>query len=158
MQGTTISRVALAHWTRIKRLELQSAPASTSSLSPAQLERKALVFLITADWLQAEARAEGIDLPSSGVEATYRHLVNGPSGQSFASGLRSRGIARADELLVLTLQELSNKLRAKVGAGHDRLKAFVAAFRHRWKQRTSCRPGYIVPECRNGPALPSSPN
>ena len=203
VQGTTISLADVAHWTRIKRLELQNSRASASPSRSAQPETKALVFLITADWLQEESRAHGIKLPSPEVEVTYRHLLNGPSGQSFASSLRSRGMSRSDELLVLRLQELSNKLEAKVGEDHysvsaaqiaayysahasefrgrghprqtvaaatpairrtlleaqrkRRVAAFAAAFRQRWKQRTSCRSGYVVPECRNGPALSSLP-
>ena len=36
--------------------------------------------------------------------------------------------------------------------------AFAAAYRQRWKQRTSCQPAFIVAECRNGPPLPASPS
>jgi hypothetical protein len=197
VQGTAISRAALSHWTRIKRAELQRSPGSKASSA----QKKALAFLITADWLQAESRAQGIQIPSSDVEATYRRLVSGAAGHSFASSLRDRGLSRSDELLLLRLQGLSSKLQAKVAAGsrsvsatqiaayysahrsefrgrrhmrslsavraairstlveagrRRRVATFAAAFRKRWKQRTICRRGYIVPECRNGPALSSS--
>jgi hypothetical protein len=159
VQGTPISRVALAHWTQIKRLELKSFRRPSSTPSSAELQHRALVFLITADWLQGEARARGVEVSSSEVDTTYHELLSGPAGPSFARGLRSRGISPADELLLLRLQQLSNKLEAKIAAGHDgavaaqQAAAFAAAYRQRWKLRTSCRPGYIVAECRNGPPL-----
>jgi hypothetical protein len=159
VQGTPISRAALAHWTQIKRLEMQGSGHPSAAAIPAQLQRRALVFLITADWLQGEATAQGIAVSSSEVDATYHELVSGPAGPSFARSLRSRGISRADELLLLRLQQLSNKLQAKIAAGRDgvvaarQVAAFAAAYRQRWRPRTSCRPGYIVAECRNGPPL-----
>jgi hypothetical protein len=161
VQSTTISRAALAHWTEIKRRETQGSARPGSRTSPAELQRRALVFLITADWLQAEASAQGIEVSPSEVDTTYRELLRGPMGQSFARSLRSRGIFRTDELLLLRLQQLSNKLQAKITAGHDslwaarRVAAFAAAYRRRWKRRTSCEPGYVIAECRNGPPLPA---
>jgi hypothetical protein len=156
VQGAAISRAALAHWTQIKRAELRGAPASTSSGA----RRRALVFLITADWLQGEARSQGIEVPFSEADATFRELLHGPTGQAFAASLRSHGISSADELLLLHLQQLSGKLRAKIAAGHSgaaaarRVATFVSAYRRRWKLRTTCAPGYVVAECRNGPPLP----
>ena len=82
VQGAAISRAALVHWTRIKRIELQSSAAPKSALSAVQLQRKALAFLITADWLQAEAAAQHLGVSPSEVNATYQQLVTGPNGQA----------------------------------------------------------------------------
>jgi hypothetical protein len=204
VQDMTISRTALAHWTRIKHIELQSSPKRASTLSPLQVERKALVFLITADWLQAEAAAQGVVAAPSEVNATYKGLVSGPIGPSFVASLKRRGMSRSDELLELRLDNLSQKLETRIAAGHngvsaaqiaayyhthtrefqgrDRssqtlaaatpvirqtllqlgqqrlVRAFLASYRRRWKQRTNCRAGYIVPECGNGPPLPAAPS
>jgi uncharacterized protein YcfL len=203
VQGVTITRAALAHWTRIKNIELQSSSKPTSTSSSVQLEQKALAFLITADWLQAEAVARGVVVSPSEVNLTYQELANGPTGQAFASSLPRRGMTRADELLQLRIQMLTHKLKAKIAAGYNgasvaqiagyyhahasqfqghghrqqtlaaatpairqtllqagqeqRVSAFVATFRQRWKGRTTCQPGYVIPECRNGPPLPDSP-
>jgi hypothetical protein len=125
-------------------------------------------------------------------------LVNGPGGPELAKSLKSRGISSADELLLLRLAVLAQKLHAKIAAGYhgsvsaaqivryyrthaDQLQglgepqltlaaatpkirqillqagaqkqvsAFIAAYRKRWKERTSCQPGYVIAECRNGP-------
>jgi hypothetical protein len=124
----------------------------------AQLRDGALAFLITADWLQAEAAAQGVSVSPSEVDAGYRQLLNGPAGPSFARRLRRAGMTRADELLQVRIERLAQKLRTKIGAGRPQLvSAFIAAYRKRWKQRTTCQPGYIVAECRNGPTLPASP-
>jgi hypothetical protein len=169
VQGTAISRAALVHWTRIKRLELHADSPPSRTSNPANAQRAALAFLITAEWLQGEAKAQGVEVSSAEVDSTYQRLLSSPTGPSFARGLGERGISGADELLLLRLQQLSNKLQAKIAGGaagaspeqaaarERRVAAFAAAYRRRWKQRTSCRAGYIVPECSNGPALPQSP-
>jgi hypothetical protein len=203
VQGTPISSAMLAHWTRIKRIEMQSAPALRSTGTPTELERKALAFLITADWLEAEAAARGVVVSATEVNATYHELASGPTGQAFVSSLKRRGMSRADELLELRLDNLTHKLEVKIVAGgggvspagiaryyhshaglfrapghkpqtlatatpairqtlvragqDERLSAFIAEYRRRWKLRTSCQPGYVVRECRNGPPLPGAP-
>jgi hypothetical protein len=165
VQGTGISRAELANWTLIKRLEQRASPTPSSGASSDQPQRRALTFLITADWLQAEAKVQGIRVSASEVDGTYRRLLNAPAGPSFATSLRRRGISDADERLLLRLQQLSDKLQAKITnrdvslspAQRERqVTLFAAAYRQRWKQRTTCHRGYIVPECRNGPPLPSS--
>jgi hypothetical protein len=63
------------------------------------------------------------------VDSTYRRLLSGPTGRRFASSLRSRRISRGDELLLLRLQQLSNKLQAKIAAGAVHVSAAqVAAY------------------------------
>jgi hypothetical protein len=169
VEGTVISRAALTHWTRIKRLELDSGSSPSRTSDRGQPQRVALAFLITADWLQGEAKAQGVEVSSAEVDSTYQRLRSSPTGPSFARGLAERGISSTDELLLLRLQQLSNKLQAKIAEGavgaspeqasarERRVTVFAAAYRRRWKQRTTCRAGYIVPECGNGPALPQSP-
>jgi hypothetical protein len=123
-----------------------------------QLRDQALAFLITAGWLQGEAAAQGISVSRSEVDASYRQLLDGPAGQTFASRLKHSDMTSTDELLQLRIEKLSLKLRAKLATVRRQpLGAFVAAYRRRWKQRTTCRPGYVVAECRNGPPLPTVP-
>jgi hypothetical protein len=75
-------------------------------------------------------------------------------------------MSSADEQFQLRIAQLAFKLEREVtsGAQHisaaqrrQRISAFVAAYRQRWKQRTTCRPGYVIAECRNGPTLSQSP-
>jgi hypothetical protein len=164
VEGSVISQSALAHWTAIKRIELESSTRPTSSSH--DVERKALAFLITSEWLKHEAASRGISASASEVLASYQRLLNGPNGPNFAISLTRRGLSRADELLILRLGALGEKLSEKIAgprhgvlraAQRRRLKAFIVAYRQRWKQRTTCRPGYVIAECGNGPPLPSSP-
>ena len=297
VQGVEISRAALAHRTRIERLELESARRPTSTLSTADVEHKALAFLVTAAWLEHEAEIQGISVSPSEVEASYQQLLSGLTGQAVATGLKRDGMSHADELLQLRLDKLGQKLQAKVAGGYSgvsttqlanyyhahrhqfiapasrrvvlivtstaqaarsakrelqrgsvpadvarrfsidptsqaaggfatfsrgsanpvldraifaakpgslvgpvevasagsfyvfkvlssalsrretlaeaaptirqtllqagqqgQINTFLAAYRRRWKQRTTCQPGYIIPQCRNGPPLPASPS
>jgi hypothetical protein len=194
VQDRIIFRSALSRWTAIKRAELQSSSALAST--PGSVQRTALAFLITADWLEGEAAAQGVKVSASEVDANYRQLLNSPDGQAFESSLKRRGMSGADELFELRLVKLSLKLRAKIAGGYDRVSAsqiaayyrthrgqfpreslnaatpairqallqaggqarvsaFIAAYRDRWKQRTTCQPGYVIAECRDGPPLAS---
>jgi hypothetical protein len=156
----------LSHWAGIKRAELTSASKPASTLSPIEIKRKALAFLITSQWLQKETAAEGVGVSPSEVNATYQQLLNAPTGKAFAASLRRRGMSSTDELLVLRLAALAQKLQTKIASMHHSASAaqtqrqigeFLVAYRRRWKQRTTCQPGYVIAECRNGPPLPASP-
>lgn len=99
----------------------------------------------------------------AGRQATLNRLRSGTGGASFTASLQRRGLSNADELFVLRLGALAGKLREKLGAGSSgssaaavqrRIAAFIAAYQRRWKQRTTCEPGYVIAECRAGEALP----
>jgi hypothetical protein len=155
VQGRTISKRELSHWEAVKRAELRSSSRLAQPPSSAELQKKALAFLITSAWLQREATAQGIRVSQSEVDAMYAQLLNGPNGRAFAEGLKQRGLSRADELLLLRLARLGVKLRSKIAGdagtteGKQRVRDFIVAYHRRWKQRTICQPGYIVPECGN---------
>lgn len=199
VQGSTISQSTLDHWTSIKSVEAQNQPTAASP-SPDQIRQKALAFLITAEWLQREAAAQRISVSAAEVDATYRHLLDGPAGRAFAATMKQRGLSSADERLQIRLAQLAAKLERKVASGlqnistaeiagyydahraqyrrrgqtlqaatpaireilrrtqrSQQISVWVAAYRQRWKQRTTCGPGYVIPECRNGPQLSASP-
>jgi hypothetical protein len=161
VQGRTISKSALSHWASIRHAELQ-VTSRPGDLKASALEPAALAFLITAEWLEGEAGVQGVHLSDADLDASYRRLLNGPNGQALAASLKRRGMSKADELRLLRLSALAAKLRSKVAASGQvplsaqarrRIGAFQAAYRERWKQRTICRPGYVIAECRGGPPL-----
>jgi hypothetical protein len=162
VQGATITKRELAHWTHVKTVELQGSPQPSNSISGP--EQAALAFLITADWLEGEAAAQGVHVRDADVKASYRSLLDGPTGGSFAASLKRRDMSEPDELRLLRLSALASKLRTKVaGSEHTplspralrRVTTFQTAFRERWRLRTSCRSGYVIAECRDGPAIGS---
>jgi hypothetical protein len=162
VQGTPITREALAHWTAVKRAELQASPGAPSP-SEGELKLKALAFLITSAWLEKEAAAQGVSVPASQTRASYEQLLHGPTGQNFANSLRLRHMSMADELMVLRLGALAQRLSTRVTGGSPgssaqarrQISSFLGAYRQRWKQRTACSAGYVIAECANGPALPA---
>jgi hypothetical protein len=160
VQGRPVSRQQLAHWTAVKRAEAQ-AHAPAAQPSAAGLRNQALAFLITAYWLEGEAAARGVVVSSTEAEASLRHLLASPAGAALTASLARRHMSNADELFVLRLDELAQKLRAELGAGGGspaerarRIAAFLTAYRVRWKQRTTCARGYVIAQCRGGPPLP----
>src|SRR5581483_7836672 len=158
VQGRPVSARQLSHWTKIKRAEAQASPTGTPA-SAAALRARALAFLLTAYWLEGEATARGVAVSPAEAETNLSHLLSSPAGPALTASLRRRHMSRADELLVLRLDALAQKLRTKVGAGGSsadrarRIAAFIAAYRTRWKQRTTCERGYVIAECREGPPL-----
>jgi hypothetical protein len=120
------AQVRLKNGRRLDRQQLRAQCARVYL----ELKERALAFLITAEWLKAEAAARGIRVSQAEVEATYRNLLNGPAGQSFASTLRRRGMSIADELLELQLDDLTQKLEAKIGLGVSVSAGQVAGYYH----------------------------
>jgi hypothetical protein len=163
VQGTTVSRVALAHWSEVKRRELAMG-SSGAVPSTSDVRNRALAFLISAVWLEKEAASQGVSVSDSQVSSTYQRLLTGPAGVNFAASVRRRGMTNADELRVLRLEMLAQGLRSHVATGlpsrspaqsRARLAAFLIEYRRRWKQRTTCARGYVIAECREGPPLPT---
>jgi hypothetical protein len=155
VQDRAISKGELSHWEAIKRAEARNSSRLPQMPGSAEPQKKALAFLITSSWLQGEAAAQGLQVSQAEVAGSYAQLLNGPGGRAFAEGLKQRGLSRTDELLLLRLAKLGVKLRMKIAAdpgsaeGKRRVSAFIVAYRLRWKQRTTCQPGYLIPECRN---------
>jgi hypothetical protein len=116
----------------------------------AQLKDKALAFLITAKWIEGEAAARGVRVSPADAEATYTQLLNGPTGSTFAANRRRADMSKADELLQLRLEELSRGLSSKFAGPNGTVSPTkVAAYRRRWKQRTTCQAEYVMHDCRN---------
>jgi hypothetical protein len=57
-----------------------------------------------------------------------------------------------------TLSEATPAIRQNLlrAGQQQRIRAFTVAYRQRWKRRTTCEPGYVIAECRDGPPLSSS--
>jgi PPIC-type PPIASE domain len=111
----------------------------------ARLRKKALAFLITADWLQGEAAAQGISVSASEVYARYQQQVNGPAGQVVATRLKRDGMSPNDELLELRLEILGQKLTAKIAAGYKAVSAArIAAYYRAHPRQSASQPSRRV--------------
>jgi hypothetical protein len=58
-----------------------------------------------------------------------------------------------------TLAAVTPTIRQKLAQAvqERRVSTFIAEYRQRWKQRTTCAPGYVIPECRNSSRVLASP-
>lgn len=119
---------------------------------------KALYLLISYQWVTGEAAELGVKVDKNELHrqlTTYEHAL-APSQAAFRQVLRYWRAKLADILLSLELAQLTTKIETKVqGNGHDSpqqaqaaLVAFGRSYKRRWLARTSCKPPYIVPICR----------
>jgi hypothetical protein len=126
----------------------------------ASIQRHMLTILVTFQWLAQEAANLGITLTDAEVEHTFVRYKNERfhSEAAFSAFLKYSGETLADELLVSRMDQLSTKLQEKVLAegGVKGARKFLAYFPRRWKEKTTCREGYVIPNCREykGPEQP----
>lgn len=125
---------------------------------------KALYLLISYQWVAGEARELGVKLDQRELArqlSMFERAVALGSG-SFKRYLRFTRATRSDIELSLKLDQLTQKVEAKVGGPgtSQRREALLTAFgrqlKRKWLARTDCRPQYVVPICRQyrTPATP----
>jgi hypothetical protein len=121
------------------------------------VKTQALGFLITVEWTVAEAAEMGITVSSAAVRRgfeRYRHEAF-HSDAEFHKYISERGWTPADMLYRYKLEMLVHKLlprfeaKVKQAGGGEQIYAKLALERYRKRiGRTSCHPGYVVPQCR----------
>ncbi len=127
------------------------------------LEHHMLDILITYYWLSGEAASRGVKVTAAELKQTLARQF--PSEAAFHRFLALTGETASDERLLLTKSLLDTKLQQSVMASkgltskqqqEEALIKFSEEFARRWTARTSCRPGYVVSECRQykGPKTP----
>lgn len=141
-----------------------SFPGQSSASMKAQceqqyvaLERKALAYLITANWVRGEAAKLHLTASHSEVMKQLHRELKGKYSlrSSQTKVLLAYTGERMGDLVFRTQGEL---LRSKVAQAvvsekaqtteaHIALGEFQGAFEARWKSRTNCRAGYVVEEC-----------
>jgi hypothetical protein len=128
------------------------------------LQKTALSFLITWHWIIGEGRGRGLTASRAAVMGRLEQVRRNefPSEQAFRRHLALTGETIADEYLRSLVAVLSEELEQKLVAGlspQQRSRAaqnFTKEFPRRWASRTSCRAGYVVPDCKEyrGSAAP----
>jgi phosphatidylethanolamine-binding protein (PEBP) family uncharacterized protein len=143
---TPISKASYQHW-----LAVETALGTAGS--PAH---QALGFLITSEWVLGEAAARGASVSEAEVKQRFAQLVHEsfPKAGSLQKYLAKSGETEADLLARIKVELLASKIAAKVSAGKSAaqrgasLTAFENAFHARWKNYTSCEPGYVMEDCK----------
>lgn len=120
-----------------------------------------LQLLITFQWLAGEGTARGVKVSAAEVRqalARFRR-ESFTSYAGYRNYFRYSGETVADEMMVLKSNLIATKLEQSLTAqGAAALAAFARDFPRRWVPRTSCRAGYVVPDCRQykGPLSPQA--
>jgi hypothetical protein len=154
-----------------KRKYLASAPSGQSAPSHVQLRQecafefekeklKALYFLISSEWLDGAAGELGVrpgdrELRSE-VASLEARFPNKATARRFLVGTRG---TEADLLARLKATILTKAIQQKLEARSRRkglskperqrsLDEFGRRFESTWRARTNCRPGYVIPICR----------
>lgn len=146
INGTPITKASYEHW-----LSVEQASGSGSEAS-----HRALAFLITSSWVLGEAAARKVTISESQAKARLATLEH----QSFPKkGQLQQFLARyheteADLLMrvrVELLREAISKQATSKASGSSAkaaLAALQAHFKARWKPVTSCKPSYVMEDCK----------
>lgn len=126
------------------------------------VRRHVLEILITFQWLLGESGEQHVALSPGELEraAAQFRSANFQDEAGFQRYLKYSGESLADELLVERMDPLATKLQQVLVArdGATTAGRIFTTFPKRWAARTSCSPGYVVPDCRQykGPLQPEA--
>ena len=164
VRQTPITKASFEHWMSVTA----AIGHSTAHGAPARaaLKNQVLGFLITSQWVLAEAAHLGIDASETEVrqrlhQDTAKHY---PKASQLKHYLASVGETEADLLMRIKGELLDAKIAQHVTAGktastepHLLLGDFQKSFEARWRARTSCRPGYVMEDCHEYKGTPHPP-
>jgi hypothetical protein len=154
---TPIAGASYVHWLTVAERSSGGLHAKGERVpSATDLRDEVLEFLITADWLESEAKALGIHVSTALVKREFDRIraQQFPKRSEFEALLRESGQSVADLLFRVEQTLLSRRILAHVWAGHhserSRQRAaavFIKAFRARWQAQTYCASGFVVKDC-----------
>lgn len=146
---------------------LASAPPGTSEASLEKLceqryealRQQVLGSLISGEWLIGEGEALGLTATEKAIERRMERARRNQyrSEAEFQRGLDFTGETIADQLFRSKIKVFSEAIeRRYTGRGASALRRLISGLPKRWASKTRCRPGYVVPNCRQykGPIPP----
>jgi phosphatidylethanolamine-binding protein (PEBP) family uncharacterized protein len=154
VSGTPIAKSSYQHW-----LSIETALGAAGSPS-----HQALGFLITSEWVLGEAAARKIAVSEAEVKQRFTQLVHQsfPKAGSLRKYLAKSGETEADLLARIKVELLASRIAAKVTAGKSAaqrsalLTAFEKSFHAHWKSFTTCKPGYVMEDCKQYKGKPEN--
>ncbi len=132
------------------------------------MQEHMLDFLITSQWVNDESIDLGVKLTSREVKQEFERIKREvfPVKGAFQRFLEFTGLSLSDELFRIRKDLLDTKIQQKISAKkglslaqrQQLLTEFSVAFQKRWVARTSCRPGYVMVDCKQykGPQAPEA--
>lgn len=117
---------------------------------------QALSFLISVQWRVQEASEQGISISDAEVRKYFQQVSaqSFPNSGEFATYLADREWVPSDELYQLKRNLLTTRLHKAAGhakGAQAQERAYIKLVTSNLRKRTvetSCRPGYVVPHCR----------
>ncbi len=115
------------------------------------LRLQATAYLINVTWVTDVYAEDGVRASSQDIQRALArdkatHYSEPGAFERYLAGTRR---SLADELIVVKLNVLSEKIQQKVRAeGLQRVTHDLSEAALRWTAKTSCRPGYVVPHCK----------
>lgn len=144
--GVPISKASYEHWTSVESKLGASGNAG----------HRALGFLLTSEWVLGEAKARGVSVTEAEVKRRFSQLAHQsfPKAGSLQKYFSTSGETEADLLARIKVELLAARIAAQVTAGKSAsqhsaiLAAFETNFHTHWKALTSCKPGYVMEDCK----------
>lgn len=144
---------------------VQSGPRPTTTQLKSQcrqryqmLRQTVLSFLITTAWMIGEGADQGLKVTNEEIKQRFEQVkkVEFSTNTEFERHLALTGETVADQLfrskVKLLTAKIEQKLVYKKGLTTQQQRLALAEFVHqfpkKWAARTSCRPGYVVPNCK----------
>ncbi len=155
VEGTPITKTYFAHWTSVTAALSHSK--AHSKAARAALKDQVLGFLITSQWVLAEAAHLGIGVSAAEVRQRLHQVTakQFPKTSRLKRYLASIDETEADLLTRIKAELLESKIAQHVTAGKTAsteprllLSDFQQSFDARWRARTSCRAGYVMEDCK----------
>jgi hypothetical protein len=157
----------------VSRLRQSSAGVATSQLRTrcentyAAIQRRILNFLITGYWLRGAAAEQHLEVSTGEVRAKFEEekRTNYSSAAAFRRLQEASRQTQPDLEFATQTQMLSTRLleRFEKRNPHESseqatIRAFNRSIKATWVPRTSCSPGYVVPDCKQyrPPAKPTT--
>lgn len=161
MSGEPISRADFDHWLRVVHQSQASGgerspeppPPGTSQYK--QLSTQVMQFLVSARWIAGEAAERDITASEEEVRKSFERTKQDSfsTEKAYKRFLKSSGQSQEDIDFRVRSDVLASKLRDDVlkGAKNDQraLDVFTREFRKKWRERTRCLRGFVIPDCAN---------
>jgi hypothetical protein len=145
VSGTPIATSSYQHW-----LTVEKSLGSATNAS-----HRTLGFLITSQWVLAEAAARRVTVSEAEVKQRLSKIEHQsfPKAGALQKFLSRSGESEADLLARVKVELLESRIAAKVTAGKSAaqskalLASFQQAFHQHWKHSTTCAAGYVMEDC-----------
>jgi Raf kinase inhibitor-like YbhB/YbcL family protein len=152
VERAPITKTSFEHW-----MSVTAALSHAKAHNSTALKNQVLGFLITSQWVLAEAAHLGLNTSEAEVRQRLHQVTvkQYPKASQLKHYLASVGETEADLLMRVKTELLESKIARHVTAGktastepHLLLSDFQKSYEARWRARTSCQPGYVMEDCR----------